>query len=258
MIKPLYTPKKEPMRVACFMSGSGTNVRKIIEKQLKLGKNTPFRVALIFTNNKASNAEKIAAEYGIPFFGNDIREYYAKKGAELKDMKVRKEYDSETRKIMERERIDAVALCGYMSITTGEITDNYVTVNVHPADLRVKDKNGRRAYAGMLGVPSVIAAIKNGERSLRSTVHLVNSGLDEGPIMMVSGPVPVSIIEREKKDASLLKAAAERNMEELKEKGDWKILPETIEMLARGRFSADEKGNLYLDGKAILNGMELG
>lgn len=254
-IKPLYMPKKEPMMVACLMSGSGTNVRKIIEKQLS---GAPFRVVAIFTDNKESNAGKIAAEYKIPFMCSDIRDYCRKKGVERKDMNARRAYDSETRRFLEKHNADVAALCGYMSIITGEIVDNFVTVNIHPADLRKKGKNEKRLYAGMLGLASVKAAILNNDEELRSTAHLVTLQVDEGPILMVSGPVKVKISSEERRNPELLNAAAERNMEELKEKGDWKIYPEALKLLAEGRFAADGKGAVYLDGKPIPDGYVMG
>ncbi len=248
MMKALYTPRKEPMMVACLMSGSGTNVRKIIEKQLT---GAPFKVVAIFTDNKESNAAKIASEYDIPFMCNDIKDYCLKKGIERRDMNARRSYDSETRQFLQKHKADVVALCGYLSITTREIVDNFVTVNIHPADLTKKDKSGKRLYAGMLGLQSVKAAILNGDEELRSTTHLVTPQVDQGPIMMVSEPVKVAVSEEEMKNPELLKAAAEWNMEELKEKGDWKIYPETLRMLAEGRFAIDEKERVYLDGKAV-------
>ncbi|MFH1182503.1 MAG: 5-formyltetrahydrofolate cyclo-ligase [Candidatus Woesearchaeota archaeon] len=252
-MKSIYSAKKEPMRLACMLSGSGTNVRKIIERQLKLGEGSPFRVVAIFTDNKNSNAVNIAAENVIPFLCNDIKDYYEKRNADRKDLNVRREYDAETKKFLCQHKADAVALCGYMSIVTAEITDSFVTVNIHPADLRKKGKNGRRLYAGMLGVPSVQAAIMNGDSSLRSSVHLVTSGLDEGPILVVSAPVKVKVSEEEKKNPMLLKEAAERNMEALKEKGDWAIYPEAIEMLARGKFGI-EGTDIFVDGTRYDNG----
>ncbi|MBI2144531.1 hypothetical protein HYU17_05285 [Candidatus Woesearchaeota archaeon] len=255
MIKPLYTPKREPMRIAALMSGKGTNLRKILERQLS---GAPFKVVAIFTDNKESDAGKIAAEYKIPLMSNDIKEYCTKMNVERKELGARKAYDSETRKFFEKHNAEVAALCGYLSIVTGEIADNFVTVNIHPADLRKRGKNGKRQYAGMLGLASVKAAIINGDKELRSTVHLVTRQVDEGPIMMVSEPVKAKITMDERKNPELLNAAAERNMAELKEKGDWAIFPEAIEMMAMGRFAADEKGAVYLDGKPIPEGCEPG
>ena len=153
--------------------------------------------------------------------------------------------------------IDVVALCGYSSIITGEIADNFVTINIHPANLRRKDKAGKRMYAGMLGMSSIKSAILNGDKELRSTAHMVTPKVDEGPIMMVSKPVKINVSGKEMKNPELLDAAARRSMEELKEKGDWKIYPETLRLLAEGRFAVDEKGALCLDGKPIPEGHEM-
>ncbi|HII30166.1 5-formyltetrahydrofolate cyclo-ligase [Candidatus Woesearchaeota archaeon CG08_land_8_20_14_0_20_47_9] len=247
----LYHPGGKLMRLACFMSGSGTNVRRIIERQLKLGKNSPFEVALIFTDNKSSNAEKIASEYGIPFFCNDIREFYKRRNAKRSDLSVRREYDAETRNIMEKKGIDAVALCGYMSIVTHEICNNFLTLNVHPADLRRKDKAGKRLYAGLMGEQCIRAAMLNHDPEVRSTVHITTTELDGGPIIFVSQPVKLDLSLCE--NDSSLDLASEKYIETLKEKGDWVIYPEAVEMLARGRIGIEGEA-ILIDGIKYENG----
>jgi len=140
-MKPLYTQKEEPMAIACFTSGEGTNLRRLIEKQLQ--PDSVFKVVMIFTDTKDDtkcNAKKIAEEYGIPYYCNDIKEYYSTRGyRDRKDMNVRKSYDKETVELLKKHKVDVVALCGYLSIVSGEICDNYLTLNVHPADLRILD-----------------------------------------------------------------------------------------------------------------------
>ncbi len=57
------------MRVAGFMSGSGTNLVKILEWQAEQDREpagSPFRVAVIFTDNPESNAARIGEENGVP------------------------------------------------------------------------------------------------------------------------------------------------------------------------------------------------
>lgn len=236
-MRQLYTPKKGAMRVAAFMSGTGSNLRKIIELQNEM-KNAPFEVALIFSDTKDAarcNAAKIAKEHGIEYACSDIKEFYAKKGAERKDLEARKEYDHETAQLLKKHRIDVVALCGYMSILTGEVCDKFLTVNIHPADLRILDANGRRKYAGCMGSACIRKAAEDGMKEARSTTHIVTSEVDGGQVIMVSKPV--SIEGKDEHEA----------LEELKQKGDWAIYPETIRGIAEGRFYIDDEEGMVLD-----------
>ncbi len=233
-MKELYKPKNEPMRIAAFMSGKGSNLRKILEMQKALGEESPFRVVLVFSDVKDEtkcSAKKLAEEHNIEYHCNDIKDYYERRGKDKTDMNERKEYDRETSKMLRDKKIDAVAMCGYMSITTGEIFNTFLTVNVHPADLRILDGNGKRLFAGCNGAQCIKWLIKNNSSEMRTTTHIVNEDVDGGPILMVSEPV---LIDRKLSDSG--------NLERLKEKGDWKIYPETIKRLAEGRFWADESG----------------
>ncbi len=51
---PLYKPRKEQMRVAGFMSGSGSNLREILKYEKSL-KNSPFNVVMIFSDVEDEN-----------------------------------------------------------------------------------------------------------------------------------------------------------------------------------------------------------
>ena len=260
----LFDPSKQPMRVACFMSGSGTNVRRIIEHQKKLelekGK-SPYEVVLIFTDNPESNAERIAKEYQIPFLLNDIKKFYGNRS--LKDMKVREEYDRKTLELIKPYEIDLIALAGYAWVLTKPLVSNYLIVNVHPADLSVKDENGKRKYVGLHHVPAM-KAILAGEKFLHSSTHLVTENLDAGEILLISKPLKVKLPDgigledlKKPENRELLKKIAEEHQNKLKEVGDWKIFPLTLQWIAEGRFEMDEKRNVYLDGKLIRNGYRL-
>lgn len=249
-MKELYKPKDAPMRVAAFMSGEGSNLRKILEMQKRLGEESPFRVVLVFTDVKDEgkcNAKKIAEEYGIAYHCNGLNEYYESRGKDRKDMNARKDYDRETAKILKKEKADAVAMCGYGSVTTSEIFGNFLTVNVHPADLRILDGNGKRLYAGCRGAGCVRKAIENRAKEIRATTHLVTGEVDGGPVLMVSEPVKI--------DENL---SDSENLERLKEEGDWKVYPETIKRLAEGRFWADESGviiDVFEEKRLLREGM---
>jgi len=229
-MKQLFKPGGK-MKVAAFMSGTGSNLRKILEAQGN------YEVVMIFSDTadeSKCNAKKIAEEYNISYYCNDIREYYSSRGYDdRKNMDVRKEYDKETVKLLEKHKVDVVALCGYMSVVSGEICDNFLTLNVHPADLRILDSNGKRLYAGCMGSGCVKKVIQNKGTELRSSTHIVTTDLDGGPVLMVSDAVMI-----DSNDEHAL-------LDKLKEQGDWKIYPETVKRLAEGRFWIDD--NFVID-----------
>lgn len=239
------------LRVAGFMSGSGTNLRRIIELQKNLGETT-FKVAAIFTDTKDEkkcNARKIGEEYRIPVIIRDIKDYYLARGmASRRDMKIREEYDTETARELRQYEVGLVALCGYMSVVTAPIYENFITLNVHPADL-TKTRRGKRVYAGCAGAECVKKAVLNREREIRATVHIVNGELDGGPIISVSRPVDLSGFNRGRMEED-----AEKYLNQLKENGDWMIYPDTIRLIAEGRLKIMGNSEVYLDGVLMKNG----
>ncbi len=252
-LNPLYLPSNGQMKVAAFLSGTGSNLRRILDLERRLKDKSPFKVVLIFSDTadeNICNGRKIAAEYKIPYYCNDIRQYYEERGLNTrKDMKVREEFDSETARLMRMHKADIVALCGYMSIVTRPIIRNFLTVNVHPADLRKKNSDGTRKYAGLGGSDCVKKAIMDKESEIRSTTHIVTDEVDAGQILLVSKPVVLPQNARE--------VEAGQYQEKLKEVGDWEIYPLTLKMIAEGKFARSDKGVIYFDGKPIPEGKEV-
>ncbi len=269
-LKPIFDPSiGRPMRVACFMSGSGTNVRRIIEASLREG--SRYRVVLIFTDVKEERvdgegrricrAREISDEFSIPYECIDILEFYRRRGHPSKrDLSIRPEYDEEVLERVEPYDVDLIALGGYMSILTRPTLERFEgrIVNVHPADLSVTE-DGRRKYTGLHAVRDAILA---GERWLYSTTHIVRERVDYGEILVRSRPVEVSLpegvsLERLRRDRGLLERVVRENQERLKEGGDWVIYPLTLQLIAEGRFALDGRGGVYLDGVLLPNGLRL-
>jgi len=254
----LFDPKRQPMRVACFMSGSGTIVRKIIEHQISL-KKSAYEVIAILTDNLESNAKNIAKEYGIPLFVNDIKKFYDER--DIKDMSIREKYDTKTAQLIEPFKPDVIALGGYAWVLTKPLLSRYLIINVHPADLSVEE-NGKRKYVGLHHIPPM-KAILAGEKFLHSSTHILTDKLDSGQILVISRPLKVDLhgntLDELKvpENKELLKKIAEEHQNKLKEVGDWKIFPLTLQWIAEGRFGMDEKRNIYFDGKMIKNGYRL-
>ena len=256
------------MRVACFISGSGTNARRIIERSQQ--HNAWFRVELIFTDVKDETLDKegkkvcraidIAKEYGIAYECVDIMDFYASHGhSSKKDLSLRPDFDKKVISAIDKYKIDLIALAGYMSITTKPLLDLYNgrIINVHPADLTVT-QNGERRY---VGIHTVRDAILAGEQAIRSTTHVVREKVDNGEILVVSKPVNVILPEgitpdKLREDKEMLKSVIEEHQDRLKREGDWVIYPLTVELIAKGRFALDNN-IIYLDGKPAPGGLRL-
>jgi phosphoribosylglycinamide formyltransferase-1 len=267
--KPIYTPRDgERMRVACFMSGSGTNARKIIERSLK--QDSKYRVVLIFTDvrddrlkksgAKRCKARDIAGEHGIAHECVDIRDFYRRRGVKRTDLSLRPEFDSMVVEKIKPYDIDVIANAGYMSIMTEPILEEYAgrILNVHPADLSIME-GGERKYVGIHVVRDAILA---GEKGLRASTHVVREKVDHGEVLVVSEPVQVTLpegvgLDELREDKGLLGRVVDERQDRLKERGDWVIYPLTLQMIAEGRFTIDGRGGVYLDGEEVPSGLRL-
>jgi folate-dependent phosphoribosylglycinamide formyltransferase PurN len=266
----IYKPSLEKkMRVACFISGSGTNAVKIITESRKSESN--YEVVLIFTDvrddRKKKNGSKlckaldIAEKFGIPYACEDIRDFYKSKGHKnRRDLSIRPEFDKRVIAKIEPYKLDIIANAGYMSIMTIPILDRYhgKIVNVHPADLSKTDGEDRK----YVGIHVVEEAIMAGEKEIRATTHIVRKKVDYGEILVISKPVQIELpehvnIETLKMDKKLRKNLVSQHQSVLKEKGDWVIYPITLQMISEGLFGLNGKGGVFYRGKLLSQGLKL-
>lgn len=260
-IIPIFNPQEKgrAMKVAAFMSGSGTNIIRLLEEEKRLFEEkgqSPFEVIFIFSDRSDGKCqgERIAYENGLPYFSYDIRSFHHKKGIKrtvLTDdgISARKIYDDVAVRLLKAFEIDVVALGGYMSYTTIDRC-----VNVHPADLSITGTDGKRIY---IGDHAVADAISSGEKTLSSSTLWTDQGVDTGPLLMVSNPLNVELpkpLDELLKERDTFIRIVDEHQERLKKIGDWKIFPQTITMIAEGRFALDENHQVYVDGNLVLNG----
>ena len=156
MVK-LIGPKK--VRTAVFISGTGSNLKSLIKFSLK--KFSPIEVNLIVSNNVKSKGLKFAKLYKIK---KKVYNYNEKKVSEkriLKDLKL--------------NDIKLICLAGFMKILSKDFIRNFKgkILNIHPS-LLPKYK----------GLNTHHRAIQNKEKYSGCTVHLVNSKLDSGKIIL--------------------------------------------------------------------------
>lgn len=150
---------KKKLRVSVFISGKGTNLKSLINFSKR--KISPIKIVLIITNNK--NAKGI---------------YFAKKN-KIKSLFINyKNKNNAESKILinlKNHNINFICLAGFMKILSKKIINIYKNriLNIHPSLLP--------KYKGLNTHKRVI---KNKEKFTGCTVHLVNSKLDSGKIIL--------------------------------------------------------------------------
>jgi len=262
-MKPLYDPQNGQMRVVGFMSGSGTNLTKILEFERSMD-SSPYKIVGILTDDPDSNAGNIASRFGIPCLVNNfdffcitekITDLCSKMGITKprKSMEVRELFDSRTLEIIKPLEATVAAYGGYMLIASPILANSVLGVNVHPADLSITSGEGKRKYKGDHAVRDAILA---GEDYIRSSTHLIEEEVDGGRILMISDSVRVQLpINFDPENRNLVNQVARAHQELLKINGDWVIFPQTLSYIAEGRF-AEEEGTLFFEGEPVPGGVK--
>lgn len=258
MLTKIHNPRDGPMKIACLMSGSGSNVIEILKAE-RANLNSEYRVEVIFSDQADSKAVEIGKRFDVPVVTRDVGAFYKARGWDTTkdpEMRIRPEFDSETVRVLSSFGINVAAYAGYMLRASPVLVRAFIGVNVHPADLTVVDEKGEARYKGDRAVAKAILA---GERYLRSTTHMVEEAVDSNRgVLMVSRPVEVKLPQDfDPSNRQLVDRVAKEHQNQLKEIGDWEIFPRTLRDMAKGRYAHDEKNNLYYDNTPIPKGVML-
>lgn len=150
-------------RLAVLASGRGSNLRAIHSAARRGGVLADLAEIVVVASDKpGSGALVFAEEAGIPTI------------ALPRDGRSREEWDAALALALAPFAVDYVALAGFMRVLSPVFVSRYAgrIVNVHPADTRVHQGLGGYDFA---------FARKLDETKI--TVHLVDVGLDTGPIL---------------------------------------------------------------------------
>ena len=147
------------IKTAVFISGTGSNLENLIKFSLK--KRSPIEIILIISNNTKAKGLKFSKLYKIK---KKVYNYDKKKISEKK-----------TLKDLKSNNIKLICLAGFMKILSKDFIRNFKgkILNIHPS-LLPKYK----------GLNTHHRAIQNKEKFSGCTVHLVNSKLDSGKIIL--------------------------------------------------------------------------
>ena len=189
------------MKVALLASGRGSNVRAILDR-VDAGRCHIEPVGLL-SDRKDAGALDLARERGLPAIVVSPKDYSS-----------RGEWDEAlAAKIAELEP-SLVVLAGFMRIVGAPMLDRFGghIINVHPSLLP--------AFPGKDGPAQALAA---GVRISGCTVHVVDAGVDRGPIL-AQGAVPVLLED----DAQSLHARIQTV--------EHRLLPQVIDWVATGKI----------------------
>jgi phosphoribosylglycinamide formyltransferase 1 len=153
--------------VGVLISGRGTNLQALIAAaaEERLG----GRIAVVISNREDAPGLERARKAGIPAVFRDHRG------------RSREEFDRGLSALLRESAVDLVCLAGYMRLLSAEFIREFAgrILNVHPSLL-----------PAFPGLQAQRQAFEYGVKVSGATVHLVDEGLDSGPIVLQEA-VPV-------------------------------------------------------------------
>lgn len=191
------------MRIAVLASGSGSNLRALLEHAAagRLG----AQPVLVLSNNPEAGALRHARAYGVPTWCKPHQGV------------PRADFDAEMLRELRSAGAEAVILAGYMRILSAPFIRAFAgrILNVHPALLP--------SFAGAHGGRD---ALEYQVRLTGCTVHFVDEVMDNGPVV-IQAAVPVSAAD----DLPTLLARIQAM--------EHRIYPQAVRWLAAGRLKLE-------------------
>lgn len=156
----------EKVRLAVFVSGSGSNLQSIMDACAD--ERIPGEVALVVSNKKKAYGLVRAEEAGIETIVYRRKSFSDGRAADRFLVEALKE-----------RKIDLIALAGYLKMLPPSVIGRYRNriINIHPALL---PKFGGK---GMYGINVHRAVIEAGESESGVTIHLVDEIYDHGRVL---------------------------------------------------------------------------
>ena len=158
-------------RLAVFASGGGTNLQALLDR---FADDDAAKVALVISDVADAGALQRARAAGVRAV------HIAVRGRHSDDVA------ADTLSVLEEERVDLIALAGYLKLVPAQIVARYPhrMLNVHPALLPSfggPGMYGRRVHDAVIAAGCVVTGV---------TVHYVTEEYDRGAII-AQWPVPV-------------------------------------------------------------------
>ena len=154
-----------PIRIAVFFSGSGTGMNALLNHQ----NNTRciHNTVLCVTNKEDAGGIQYAEQHGVPVVVETLDNTLPKEER-------RQEHEQRISRQLDEADIDLIVLSGYMRLLSPDFVEKYYprVVNIHPSLLPAFP--GKDAHTDVLASGVLVSGC---------TVHVVDAGMDTGPIL---------------------------------------------------------------------------
>ena len=178
------------VNIMVLVSGGGTNMQALLEAE-KYGALGPGRLTVVISDRPEAKAIERVKLWNIPV-------YVEEPDKNLPRDERRKDLSNRIFRIAREYNVKLIVLAGYLSILSGKIFKYYSgrIINLHPSLLP------KYGGSGMYGERVHRAVLDAGDKESGCTVHIVDEGIDSGPILLQrrikveKGDTPETLAER--------------------------------------------------------------
>ncbi len=200
------------LRLLVLVSGGGTNLQAIIDG-IESGIIEDTRIVKVISNKKDAYALERAKKAGLDTEVISRKDYDTKEAFE----------DALLRGASEAKP-DLIVLAGFLVVLPEALVENFENriINIHPS--LIPSFCGK----GFYGLKVHEEALKRGVKLTGATVHFVDKGCDSGPIILQKA---VEVLESD---------TPEILQKRVMEQAEWKIMPEAINLIAKGKIRVND------------------
>ena len=206
------------LKVGVMVSGGGTNLQAILDA-VDAGKIRNASIEVVVSNNPGAYALERAKNHGIPAVCLSPKDFESREAFNEAFLAKVDEYD-----------LDLIVLAGFLVKIPETMVHEYSNriINIHPSLIP------SFCGVGYYGLHVHEKALERGVKVTGATVHFVNEGMDEGPIIAQKA---VAV-----EDDDTPEILQRRVMEQ----AEWLLLPQAVDDIANGRICV-------VDGKVKHN-----
>lgn len=200
------------LRVVVCVSGGGTNLQAILDA-IDSGRITNTKILAVISNNAGARALDRARKHGIQGILMSPKAYGDRESFN----------HAFTEKVCELDP-DLIVLAGFLVKIPEEMVKRFSNriINIHPSLIP------SFCGVGYYGLKVHEKVLERGVKVTGATVHFVNEGMDEGPIIAQKAVT----VEEDDTPESL--------QQRVMEQAEWILLPAAIDDIANGRIKVKD------------------